>query len=177
MVSRVGPRRAAPSGAAVALVRALAQRRCARGDCGKPLTFQAIGSSNWYRADDYPLAEATPTRFYLSDAGRLSSDASPHTTVAPLTYVPRGPLSGRSLEQWSLGLSSFLFSQRGRTIRYDQDNRRLQRGALSYTTEPFGHAKLVAGPIALTIHATATTTETVWVAHLDAVAPTVPAVR
>lgn len=96
---------------------------------GKPLTFQAIGSSNWYRADDYPLAEATPTRFYLSDAGRLSSDASPHTTVAPLTYVPRGPLSGRSLEQWSLGLSSFLFSQRGRTIRYDQDNRRLQRGA------------------------------------------------
>lgn len=29
----------------------------------------------------------------------------------------------------------------------------------------------MAGPIALTIHATATTTETVWVAHLDAVAP------
>lgn len=64
-----------------------------------------------------------------------------------------------------------MFSQRGRTIRYDQDNRRLQRGALSYTTEPFGRAKLVAGPIALTIHATATTTETVFVAHLDAVAP------
>lgn len=138
---------------------------------GKPLAFQAIGSSQWFRADNYPLAEATPTRLYLSDAGRLSLDASPDATVAPLTYVARGPLSRRSLEQWSLGLSSFMFSQRGRTIRYDQDNRRLQRGALSYTSEPFGQAKLVAGPIALTIHATATTTETVWVAHLDAVAP------
>jgi len=30
---------------------------------------------------------------------------------------------------------------------------------------------LVAGPITLTVHATATTTETIWVAHLDEVAP------
>jgi hypothetical protein len=58
-----------------------------------------------------------------------------------------------------------------RQTRYDQDNRRLQRGALTYTTEPFGAPTLVAGPITLTVHATATTSETLWVAHLDDVAP------
>lgn len=138
---------------------------------GPPFVFQAIGSSQWYRTDGYPLAEATPTRFYLSDSGRLSQDASPDTTTATLDYLVRGPLSGRSLEQWTLGMNSYMFSRGGRVIRYDQDNRRLQRDALTYTTEPFTDARLVAGPIALTIHATATTTETLWVAHLDDVAP------
>jgi len=138
---------------------------------GAPLAFQAIGSSQWFRADHYPLSEATPTRFYLSDANRLSRDGSPDTTTATLDYLARGPLSGRSLEQWTLGMNSFMFASRGRAIRYDQDNRRLQRDALTYTTEPFAEPKLVAGPITLTVHATATTTETLWVAHLDDVAP------
>lgn len=136
-----------------------------------PLTFQAIGSSRWFRADHYPLAEAASTRFYLSDPGRLSPDSSTETTEATLDYVARGPVSGRSLEQWTLGMNSFLFSQRGRSIRYDQDNRRLQRDALTYTTDPLTDEVLIAGPIALTVHATATTTETLWVAHLDDVAP------
>lgn len=136
-----------------------------------PLTFQAIGSSRWFRAEHYPLAEATPTRFYLSESGRLSTDAAPDTSRATLTYVARGPLSGRSMEQWTLGMNSFMFSQRGRSIRYDQDNRRVQRGALTYTSDEFSDPQLVAGPIALTLYATADTTETLWVAHLDDVAP------
>ena len=138
---------------------------------GAPFVFQAIGSTQWFRADHYPVPDAAPTRFYLSDAGRLSPDSSPDTTVATLDYVARGPLSGRSLEQWTLGMNSFMLASRGRAIRYDQDNRRLQNGALTYTTEPFTDARLVAGPITLTLHATATTTETLWVAHLDDVAP------
>ena len=118
-----------------------------------------------------PLPEATPTRFYLSPAGRLSADAAPDDSEATLLYTPRGPIAGRSLEQWSLGMTSFIASQRGRRIRYDLDNRRLQRAALTYTTEPFTSPRLLAGPITLTVHATATTTETLWVAHLDDVFP------
>jgi hypothetical protein len=57
-------------------------------------------------------------------------------------------------------MSSFIATQRGRRIRYDLDNRRLQRGALTYTTERFSAPTLVAGPITLTVHAAATTTET-----------------
>ena len=136
-----------------------------------PLTFQAIGSPRWFHADHYPLTEAIPTHFYLSESNQLSRDSAPDTTVAPLDYAARGPVSGRSMEQWTLGMNSFMFSRRGRSTRYDQDNRRLQRGALTYTTEPFDEAKLVVGPISLTIHATATTTQTLWVAHLDDVAP------
>jgi uncharacterized protein len=138
---------------------------------GSPFTFQAIGSPRWFHARDYPLAEATPTRFYLSHSGRLSTECAPETSTATIKYVERGPVAGRSVEQWTLGMTSFIRTQRGGQTRYDQDNRRLQRGALTYTTEPFGAPTLVAGPITLTVHATATTSEALWVAHLDDLAP------
>ncbi len=138
---------------------------------GAPLTFQAIGSERWFHAREYPLPEATPTRFYLSDSGRLTADSAPETSTATITYVGRGPHSGRSVEQWTLGLASFIRSQRGGQTRYDQDNRRVQRGALTYTTEAFATPTLIAGPVTLSVHATANTTETLWVAHLDDVAP------
>ncbi len=83
----------------------------------------------------------------------------------------RGPISGRSLEQWTLGMGSFMAAQAGRRIRYDLDNRRLQREALTYTTAEFTEAQLIAGPVALTVQATADSSETLWVAHLDDVAP------
>jgi uncharacterized protein len=138
---------------------------------GHPLTFQPIGSSRWFHAREFPFPEANPTRLYLSPAGQLSVDPAEQESEATLLYTSRGPIAGRSLEQWSLGMSSFVASQRGRSIRYDLDNRRLQRGALTYTTEPFTSPKLLAGPVTLTVHATATTSETVWVAHLDDVFP------
>jgi uncharacterized protein len=137
---------------------------------GPPFTFQPIGSRRWFHVRDYPLAEATPTRFYLSESGRLSTECAPETSTATIKYVRRGPTAGRSIEQWTLGMTSFIRAQRGGQTRYDQDNRRLQRGALTYTTEPFATPTLVAGPITLTVHATATTSETLWVAHLDDVA-------
>ncbi|MCV7400796.1 CocE/NonD family hydrolase [Mycobacterium fragae] len=138
---------------------------------GAPFTFQAIGSTQWFHAREYPLAAATPTRLYLSDSGRLTRDCAGEKSEATLNYAARGPLAGRSLEQWSLGMNSFFTTRRGRRIRYDADNSRLQRKALTYTTEPFTTPTLVAGPITLTVHATANTTETLWVAHLDDVAP------
>jgi putative CocE/NonD family hydrolase len=138
---------------------------------GPPVVVQPIGSSQWFRSSDYPFPDATPTRFHLSSANRLAPDPDATESEATLNYVARGPIAGRSLEQWSLGMTSYLASRRGRPIRYDLDNRRLQREALTYTTESFDAATLVAGPITLTVYATATTSETVWVAHLDDVAP------
>jgi uncharacterized protein len=138
---------------------------------GAPFTFQAIGSPQWFHSSEYPLAEATPTRFYLSPAGRLTRESARDESAATLIYTPRGPVAGRSLEQWSLGMNSYFAGRRGRRIRYDSDNRRLQRDALTYTTDPFTSPTLVAGPITLTVHATATTTDTMWVAHVDEVAP------
>ncbi|MBV9720403.1 MAG: CocE/NonD family hydrolase, partial [Mycobacterium sp.] len=138
---------------------------------GSPFTFQPIGSSQWFHASDYPLAEATPTRLYLSHSGRLTAECAAATSTATIKYVGRGPLSGRSVEQWSLGMTSFIRTQRGGATRYDQDNRRLQRGALTYTTETFDTPTLIVGPITLTVYATATTGEALWVAHLDDVAP------
>ncbi len=141
---------------------------------GAPFTFQAIGSPRWFHSREYPPAEAAPTQFFLSPAGRLTREPAREESVATLIYQSRGPVAGRSLEQWSLGMNSYFARQRGWRIRYDTDNRRLQRlepKALTYTTDPFTSPTLVAGPIALTVHASATTTEAVWVAHLDDVAP------
>lgn len=138
---------------------------------GPPFTFQAIGDRRWYHTREYPVPEATPTRLYLAHAGRLDADAPEEQTLAALPYRSRGPISGRSLEQWALGLNSFVTSTAGGRTRHDQDNRRVQRGALTYTTEAFDSPVLIAGPITLTVQATADTTETLWVAHLDDVAP------
>jgi putative CocE/NonD family hydrolase len=138
---------------------------------GSPFAFQAIGSSQWFHAREYPVEKATPTHFYLSPEGRLTREAAQDECAVTLKYKSRGPMSGRSLEQWTLGMNSFFATQRGGRIRYDQDSRRLQRGALTYTTEPFASPTLVVGPVTLTLHATADTTETLWVAYLDDVAP------
>ncbi|MGV0743347.1 CocE/NonD family hydrolase [Mycolicibacterium sp. XJ870] len=138
---------------------------------GPPLRFQAIGSSQWFHTREYPFPEATPTRMYLAEGGGLTADPAGEVTEAPLRYTARGPISGRSLEQWSLGMGSFMASQRGRQIRYDLDHSRLQREALTYTTPEFSSAQLIAGPVTLTVHATANTTETLWVAYLDDVSP------
>lgn len=138
---------------------------------GPPIRFQAIGSSNWFQAEDYPFPEATPTRLYLAEGGHLVTEPAAERTDATLRYAVRGPISGRSLEQWTLGMGSFMAAQTGRRIRYDLDNRRLQREALTYTTQEFTETRLIAGPVTLTVHATADTTETLWVAHLDDVAP------
>ncbi|MDR3658833.1 MAG: CocE/NonD family hydrolase [Mycobacterium sp.] len=138
---------------------------------GPPVRFQAIGSPKWFRTNAYPVPEATPTRLYLSLGGGLFSEPSTNESTATLQYAARGPVSGRSLEQWSLGMGSFVVSQTGRNIRYDRDNTRLQRQALTYTTEAFDGDRLLAGPVALTVYATADSTETLWVAHLDDVSP------
>lgn len=138
---------------------------------GSPFTFQAIGDSRWYHAGEYPIPAATPTRLYLSQGGRLSADAPAEQTLAALPYRTRGPMSGRSLEQWTLGLNSFVTAAAGGRTRYDQDNRRRHRNALTYIGEPFDAPTLIAGPITLHVQATADTTETLWVAYLDDVAP------
>ncbi|WP_250149548.1 CocE/NonD family hydrolase [Mycolicibacter acidiphilus] len=139
---------------------------------GPPFTFQAIGSDRWFHTGRYPLAAAAPTRLYLGESGRLTSEPAARQSLATLPYRARGPVSGRSMEQWTLGMNSFIAGQVGRPTRYDQDNTRLQRGsALSYSTERFTSPTLVAGPITLSLQAIANTTETLWVAHLDDVSP------
>ena len=136
-----------------------------------PFSFQAIGDGRWYHTGEYPIPQTTPTRLYLAHPGRLTAEAPPEQPPAALPYRSRGPMSGRSLEQWTLGLNSFVTAQAGRRTRHDQDNRRLQQGALTYTGEPFDTPTLIAGPVTLRVQATADSTETLLVAHLDDVAP------
>jgi hypothetical protein len=55
----------------------------------------------------------------------------------------------------------------------DGDDRGGQVGPdrTTFTTAPLRHAKTITGPIDVTVHATATTTDTQWVAEVEDVAP------
>ena len=103
---------------------------------GSPFTFQAIGSPRWFHAREYPLAEATPTPFYLSQSGHLTAECAPETSTATIKYVGRGPLAGRSVEQWTLGMTSFIRTQRGGQIRYPKNRPLLLRRFPCHATAP-----------------------------------------
>ena len=69
---------------------------------GSPFTFRPIGSPRWFHVRDYPLDEATPTRFYLSQSGRCPPNAHrkhqrrQSNTWAGVRYPAGAWSSGRS---------------------------------------------------------------------------------
>lgn len=141
-------------------------------DTGTPLHMYEVGGGRWLHTRAFPLFEAEPTRLYLLRDGGLSTEPAETVGADTLRYRPRGAPAGRSWEQWTLGAYGFAASRRGRPIKYDLDNRRIQKdGVLTYSTEPLDRDQTIAGPVGVTLHATATTRETLWVVHLDDVAP------
>jgi len=136
----------------------------------RPLTLLPVTGGTLHTSS-FPPPDARPVTFYPAPNARLLTTPGP-STEARLNYTPRGPIAGRSREQWSFGVGSYLLSRAGRPSRSGAGNRRLERGsALTFTTGPFREPRLLAGPATLTLSATADTTETAWVAHLDLVTP------
>jgi predicted acyl esterase len=72
-----------------------------------------------------------------------------------------------------MGAFTFVTDHLPRPTPCFDDDRLGQTGptALTYTTAPMASPKAIAGPIAATIYATATTTETEWVVNVEDVAP------
>ena len=71
---------------------------------GSPFTFQAIGSPRWFHAREYPLRRGDtdpilPVRVRPADR-RVRARNAPRRRSN--TWA-RGPVAGRSVEQWTLG--------------------------------------------------------------------------
>ena len=154
------------------------------GDTSTPLHYYDLGTGRYAETTTYPLTRATPTTYYFSglrsgtapsrNDGTLSpAPPSASTGADPVSWLPVGSsVCDRSVDQWSMGAASLLTAHLHPTPCFD-DDRLGQTGptALTYTTAPLTRARTLAGPIAATIYATATTAETEWVVDLEDVAP------
>jgi predicted acyl esterase len=105
--------------------------------------------------------------------GATGSASLPVATSDTLTWSPSGAPCGRPIDQWSMGGISVPSGTAGLLGPCVSDDRVSETGpwATSYTTAPFAHPETVAGPITATVYASATTSETEFVAELEDVTP------
>lgn len=139
-----------------------------------PLHYYDLGTGTFAETTTFPFRGAQPTRLYLG-AGSLSPSAPTAATSGSDTLVWTGAGSpcGRPVDQWSMGALSIPSASAGLTAPCAEDDRTTQAPptATSYTTAPFKRSAALAGPVAATIFAKATTTDTEWVVEVEDVAP------
>jgi putative CocE/NonD family hydrolase len=150
-----------------------------------PLHYYDLGTGHYAETTTYPIAGATPRTFYFSGArsgSALSSNDGTLTSTKPTTeigsdrvlWAPVGSsICDRSIDQWSMGVASLLTERFSAPVPCFGDDRLGQVGptALTYTTAPLPRARTLAGPIAATICARASSSETEWVVNIEDVAP------
>jgi putative CocE/NonD family hydrolase len=151
-----------------------------------PLHLYELGANRWVDATRYPLNETKPQTYYLaagpSAGGAPSQNDGRLTATAPssaagsdrVTFTSATSPCSRGTDQWSAGgLQLVLDTGMLPPDPCAQDDRTLQAGpgALTYTTDAFRQPTLLGGPIDATLFATATSTDTEWVATVEDVAP------
>jgi putative CocE/NonD family hydrolase len=119
-----------------------------------------------YSVADYPVETAPATPLHLAPTGALQTAAtglagSDKTVLFTMASWP----CTRSTQQWSAG-----FVPESMCGAHEQVPGPIP-GEVAYTTPKLSKPMTLAGPVGLTLHATATTTDTAWVATLDDVAP------
>lgn len=151
-----------------------------------PLHLYQLGANRWVDAARYPLNGAQPTTYYLaggpSGSGAPSQNDGRLTTTAPTSptaadralYTPATSPCSRGTEQWGAGAGAMVLN----TGMLPPDpcaqndlTRQTGPGALTYTTARFTQPTTLAGPIDATMYASATSTNTEWVATLEDIAP------
>ncbi|HWC36767.1 MAG TPA: CocE/NonD family hydrolase [Mycobacteriales bacterium] len=137
-----------------------------------PLHYYDLGTGRFDETTTYPFSHTRPTRFYLApgQALRTKPAGSGHTTLA---WLPAGSPCGRPIDQWSMGGVSIPSHMAGLMAPCADDDTasKLGPGQVSFTSAPFRSAEAIAGPISATVYASATTTNTQWVATVDDVTP------
>jgi putative CocE/NonD family hydrolase len=150
-----------------------------------PLHYYDLGTGSYTETTTYPFTGATPTTYYFdgtrSGSAPSRNDGSLVTTAPTATSASDGitwaPVSGticaRQQDQWVMGAVSLFTSHLPATVPCIDDDRVSQLGpaALTYTTAPMTSPRTIAGPIDVTLYASANTRETQWVVNVEDVAP------
>lgn len=140
-----------------------------------PLHYYDLGTGNFDETTTYPFAGASPQTYYFGSGGSLDTtrpQPSDSGTDA-VDWSPVGSPCGRPVDQWSMGGVSIAASEAGVLAPCTDEDNTAQVGPweTSYTTAPFSQPTTLAGPITATVYATATTSETEWVAEVEEVTP------
>ena len=148
-----------------------------------PLHYYDLGERRYTEHARYPFVHAEPTRYYLGGhrggSAPLSRNDGTLSTHRPdsgsdaIAWVPVGNPCSRAIDQWSAGIASSLtrrVTDSAPCIDNDVPGT-LGPDRLTYSTEPLPEPKTIAGPIAMTVYASANTRQTEWVTQVDDVAP------
>ena len=139
-----------------------------------PLHYYDLGTHHYTEHARYPFAGARPTRFWFGPDKTLvrTRPAKPSSTT--LFWSPVGNPCGRPTDQWSAGGPSLAtgYVHAGTPCVDGTDNPgQIGPDRTTFTTTPMTRRATIAGPIDVTVDATATTTDTEWVAEIEDVAP------
>ncbi len=149
-----------------------------------PLHYYDLGTANWTEHAQYPFPNAQPTRYYFNGAASgttllslqdrsLSLSAPASSGADTVLWSPVGNPCGRPSDQWSAGAVSLVtqfVSPNTPCINTDVLGQ-LGLDRITYTTPALTAAKTIAGPIDVTVYATANTKEIQLVAEVEDVAP------
>ncbi|MGH9041326.1 MAG: CocE/NonD family hydrolase, partial [Acidimicrobiia bacterium] len=141
-------------------------------DTAAPLHLHQ-GGGGFVDTARYPLEEATPTPLFLGEGGTLTATepaaGSGSNAADSILFTGVGSPCNRATDVWGLGGPSALGGVLGPLDGCIADDRSIQAGpgALTYTTEPMAEATALAGPIDVTLFATSTRSDTMFVATIE----------
>lgn len=118
-----------------------------------------------YHAASYPVETTKPTRFYFDDGAKLSTAPPKSNGSDRLVYTGLSNLCTRSTQQFSAGIIP------GNVCGGIQYLPGPGIGRIGYTSEPLDKPMKLAGPIGVTIQATSTRPDAIFVVTIDDVAP------
>ncbi|MFC1869379.1 CocE/NonD family hydrolase [Thermodesulfobacteriota bacterium] len=115
-----------------------------------PIKIWVRGAEKWHHSNDWPLPETKWMKYYLRTNNLLKSEIAPNTDEPPdsFNYEPVMPI---------------VFSP----VPLEKD----RPDYLVYETEPLDENVLVAGPVALYLHASISTDDANWIVKLKDVSP------
>ena len=139
-----------------------------------PLHLDQLGTSSYLDANRWPPSPDRSAPYYLGAGGTLGPSAPTATTAADtLFWDGAGSSCDRSSDQWDAGLTELAFESIGQSDPCASNDATAQAGpgVQTYTTAPLKQPMVIAGPTDVTLYATATSSDTEWVATLDDVSP------
>lgn len=131
-----------------------------------PVRIFVMGENRWRDEDDWPLARARETPWYLREHGRLTRDAPGAEDADEFVYDPNDPAP-------TIGGPTSLPARMMKANSGPLDQRKLEARAdvLAYITSPLDEPLEVTGPLSLLLHASTTARDTDFVAKLVDVTP------
>jgi len=129
-----------------------------------PVRIFVMGIDKWRDEDEWPLARAKDSKFYLGGGGTLGDEQDKHAAPDRFVYDPRNPVptEGGAVCCDPKRFAWGPMDQRGVERRHD---------VLVYTTTPLAADLEVTGPIKLILYASSTALDTDFTAKLVDVFP------